>query len=495
MRGLLLLPLLAALSGCGGFYSVRVPYRLPASPAAVSARPALGALYLVLVPPEGAADREPGLAGLLGRQGPDMDLPALAGAAAAAIRTPSVKVCAWNVERASASAGAFASRFSPTGLLEISLSRPSISSGKEERRVTVTEKGKSRQVKSKVWVYTAVVGADVRLLSWPDRRQLDSWSDSETVSEERVDDSRDPEDWYSGWEDRLFKELAGKVAARYSGRTVFRSRPLFAKNKDKLSEKALALARSGDWSGAAAIWRERAAAGGGWRDYLGLAVASELSGDLPAARGYYDRARAASGGGKAASSVRWEEIFGDIDYASSAPPERACDDSWFGVKTVLLPFSDETNSVDGPPLVRQLVYDRLREAGYDLVPLEAADEALRRRGYSDGGQLAAARPEEIAAWLGAGRLIYCDISDYGEVIAGVYNRRMIAGTARIWEKGAPEVSIRESVIKISTQKSLLGGLASQLARGLMERIGNKPLGLEAGLFARQLSSDLPAMSR
>ena len=493
MRKVLLLPLLAGLAGCGGFYSVRVPYRLPTGPSAASYRPALTALYMVLIPPEEAADSNPGLAGLLGKTGPDMDLPALARATAADLEAPSVKVCAWNVEKGSAAAGSFAPRFGPSGLLELSLSRPSLSLEKEERSVTVTEKGKSRQVKSKVRVYTASFSAGVRLLSWPDRKPLDGWSDSVKVSEERMDDALEPEDWYSGVEGRLFAELAGKVAARYSGRTVFRSRPLFAEKKDKLSEKALSLARSGDWSGAAAIWRERAATAG-WRDYLGLAVAAELSGDLPAARGYYGRAKAASAGDKAASGVRWGEIYGDLDYASSRPPERACDGSWFGVKTALLPFSDETSSVDGPPLVRQLLYDRLREAGYDLVPLESTDEVLRGRGFSDGGQLTAARPEQIAGWLGAGRLIYCDISDYGEIMAGVYDRRMVAGTARIWEKGAGEISLSESVIKISAQKSLLGGLASQLAKGLAERVRNKPLGPEAGLFARQLSSALPARS-
>ncbi len=497
MKKIPILTFLALLAGCGGYYSVKVPYRVPGDPAAAAARPALGALYLVVRPPnDPIAEKAGGLAGLLGKSLPDMDLPGLGALTARAVNAPGSRICAWAVEKVDSPPGIFAPRFSPSGLMVVSLKKPAITVSRRERSVVRYDKNKNKEtVKTTVWVYSASLAADVRVLSWPDKAVLDSWADSESYSEERFDDSREKQDWYAAGEEKLFNKLAGKIAARYTGHMAYRFRPLFKVKKDAESEKALSLARSGSWAGAVEIWRARAERTGGWRDYLGLAVAAELSKDPGAARDYYKRAQAASSGDKAAKPVRWADIYRDIDSVVSEPQERPCDGSWFAVRTAVLPFADETTSIDGPILARQLVFDRLKAAGYDLMPLEETDELLRRHGFSDGGQLAAAAPEKIAGWLGAGRLVYCDISDYGEIMAGIYNRRMIAGTARVREKGGAEFSFRESVIKIKTQKSLIGGLASQLAKGMMERIKNKPLGYEAGLFSRQVAGDLPADAR
>lgn len=490
MKKALLIPLLF-LTACGGYRTVRVSHR---SPGLASARPAIEAVYLALKRPEPLLkEKTDGLAALAGELRPDMDLQDLGRQVAGILRIPGSRVCAFAVEKGDVLPGAFAPRFAPTGVLELSLTDPALSSVREERTVVRNDKKKGRRkVKTQVWVYSASISARIRLLAWPGREEVDSWSARVSVSEDRFDESRAPASWYVSKEEKLFKELAARIGTRYAGRRADRRRPLFSVEDDKDSEKAVSLACKGKWEKAAAIWRGRASSGGGWRDLLGLAVAAEVSKDHGGALELYRKARAAAKGDKKAKPVRWSEIYRDLENAMSFSGTKECGGDWFGVRTAVLPFSDQTTSIEGPELLRRLLFERLEQAGYDLLPLERTDEILSRHGYSDGGQLAAAKPEALKRWLGAGRLIFTDISDYGEIMAGIYNRRMVAGSAKLWEAGSPEVSFEEAVIRVSTQKNLIGGLALQLTRGLAERMIRKPLGYEAGVFSRRLSSNFPA---
>lgn len=489
--------LLVLLSGCGNYYSVRVPYQVPDSPNARAARAAMGGLYLVVKTPAPAEENAlSGLAGaLLNSTGPGFSPAALAQRSARALTRPGSRVCAWRVDKGAAEA--FDAELKPSGILTLAVARPSVSSRKEERSSFYYDKKKQKQtVKNKVWAYGAALNAQVRLAAWPAKTVLDSWTETFTWAEDRYDNSKDANDWYAENEEKLFSALTSRLVARYAGRPVERLRPVFFRKGDKESEAAVKLAQQNDWAGAEGLWLKRAAAAGDWRDYLGLAVSAELKKDYSGAADYYRQAQKRAAGDKEAAKVFWEQISGDLDLAMAAAPSSGCAGGWFGVKTAILPFTDETTSLDGPPLVRQLLFERLKESGYDLVPLEAVDDALRRRGYSDGGQLAAAKPEEIAAWLGAGRLVYCHLTDFGEVMAGVYNRRMVKGSVNVWDAASKSgLAFDESVVKVKTPKSFLGGMFSQLAKGLAERIKNKPLAYEAGLFAVQAAENLPGAPR
>ncbi len=485
--------LAALLSGCGNYFNARVPYVLPDSPNAASARQAMGGLYLVV------RTKAPSAAGtllgsLLNTAGPEDNPDALAARAARALTRPGMRVCAWRVDRSGAGSDVFAGPLAPSGVLEITVSRPSVSARKEERSSAYYDKNKKRrETKTAVWVYSASMNAGFRLLSWPAGTPLDSWNDTFTYSEDRHDKAGDADDWYAENEHKLYGALAAKLAARYAGRQVVRLRPVFRKKGDRQSEEAASLANRNEWGRADGIWLARSAAGGGWRDYLGLAVSAELRKDYTDAAGYYRQAEARSAGDKEAAILNWAGIYRDLEIAAATVPASGCSGGWFGVRTAVLPFTDETTSIDGPPLVRSLLYERLRESGYNLVPLEETDETLRLHGFTEGGQLAAAKPGDIAAWLGAGRLVYGDLTDFGEIMAGLYNRRTVKGSVKVWDAASKEsVSFEESVVRVKTPKSFLGGMFGQLAKGLAERIKNKPLAYEAGLFSVQAAGNLPA---
>ncbi|MBI4350189.1 MAG: hypothetical protein HY550_02015 [Elusimicrobia bacterium] len=491
-KKLFFIPLLALLAGCGNYFSARVRYLVPDLPGAAAARPALSGLYVTVKAEPAAAGTALGslAASLMNKSGPEFRPAELARRAAKALNRPGARVCAWRVDK-TGEGDVFLPEIKPKGLLAINADRPSASSKKEERVSVYYDKKKQKQtVKNKVWVYSSSLHAEVKLYSWPAMELLDSWADTFAYAEDRFDESKDAGDWYADNEEKLFSAVTARLVARYAGRPVERFRPVFSKKGDKASEEAGQLARHDRWEKAEEIWRPRAAEGS-WRDTLGLAVSAELRKEHAAAEALYREAQARSAGDKEAAVVRWAEIYRDLELVSSTRAAAGCDGEWFGERTALLPFSDETTSVDGPPLVRQLVYESLKAGGYNVVPLEETDNILQAHGFSDGGQLAAAKPGNLAAWLGAGRLVYCNLTDFGEIMAGVYNRRMIKGSVRVWEDGGPEYSFEESVVKVKTPKNFAGGLLGQLAKGLVERIKNKPLAYESGLFSQQVTENLP----
>lgn len=489
----LLLALLPVLGGCGNYFSVKVPYDSPDLPAAAAARPALSALYVtVRTAPPAEENLLGALAALALKKSPLEFRPdELARGASRAVNRGAARVCAWRVDKTGAP-DAFPVTLAAAGALELAPAAPSVSARQEERTTYYYDKNKKQQaVKNKVWAYSASIFAEVKLYSLPDRALLDSWADTFTYSEDRADDSADPGDWYADNEEKLFSALTARLAARYAGRRVERFRPVFKVKKGAASEEAARLASRGDWDKAEAVWRSRLPAAD-WRDSLGLAVGAELRKDYAGAAGHYREAQRLAAGRKEAAPVRWAEIYRDLELAASTAPASGCGTAWFGVRTAVLPFTDETTSVDGPPLVRRLLYERLKAAGYDLVPLEQTDELLRRHGFSDGGQLTAAKPAELARWLGAGRLLYCNLTDFSEVMAGVYNRRMVKGSARVWDAATgTETLFEESVVKVKTPKNFVAGMFGQLAKGLAERIKNKPLAYESGLFSGQVAENLP----
>ena len=108
----------------------------------------------------------------------------------------------------------------------------------------------------------------------------------------------------------------------------------------------------------------------------------------------------------------------------------------------------------------------------------------------------AVTPERVAAWLGADRLVFGDISEFNDVNVGVYKKRVVAGTLRLWEKASKsDVWSREEKVTNSSlairgkdvAASFLGGLASSW----FDRLKKKPLGAEVEEFVRRELERLP----
>ena len=100
-------------------------------------------------------------------------------------------------------------------------------------------------------------------------------------------------------------------------------------------------------------------------------------------------------------------------------------------RIAVLPTANETNDLDGPVFVRQLIYDHLAQRGAALVPIAKVDETLNANGFTDGGQLRAAKPEDMGQWLGVDTLFYVTLADFGYINVGFYFQRKVNIVGRL----------------------------------------------------------------
>ena len=490
------LPLLI-FCGCGNYYSVKIPYYLPEGNNIAETKKALSFLYIAVKAPPEPEESALGdlVGGLINGRRVEMDTYEFARKTALTFSGPDMKVLAYRVFRTREESDPYIRYFNPSGILALEISDPAVSARKENRSNVFYDKKKVKQtVKSVVWVYSASISAGIRLVSGADGKVLDKMSDTFAYTEERSDNNKSAADWYAENEAKLFGAVTVRLSGRYLGRQVLRARPLFRKKDDPVSAKAADLAQRGKWSEAEKIWSARLPEHNDWRDMLDLAVAAEVRKDYSSAKGYYQRARESSTGDPEAKPANWGEILGDLDIMlSTGSAARPAGEDWFAASVAILPFTDETTSIDGPPMLRTLISESLKDAGYRLQPLEDTDKILLSHGFTQGGQLGAADQAEICKWLGVERLFMGDINEFGEVMAGVYNRRMIKGRIMLWDLKSGDFvwALDTGVIRVSTSKNFLGGMFSQLAKGLIERIKNKPLAYEASVFSAKTVSALP----
>ena len=489
--------LLVMLAGCGNYNSVRVPYFLPESDNA-EVKKALSSLYIAVnAPPEPDVSITEDIVGRL-VNGPrtELDPNELAGKAAFALSKAGVRVLAYRVFRTKEESDPYARYFDPSGVLELKVSGLAVSVRHENRPKASYNPGTKLWVNANnsVWVYTAVFKTDISLSAGAGGKELDKFSETFTRTEEMPENRTTAAVWYAGNEAKLFDTVAARLSERYVGRSVLRSRTLFRKKDDPESVNAAELAQSGKWSEAENIWSGRLRKKTDWRDLMDLAVAAETRKNYQGAKNYYLSARSASAGDKEAAAANWNEILSDLDIMlSTGSAARSSGANWFAGAAAILPFTDETTSIDGPPMIRTLLYESLKAAGYRLQPLEETDKLLLSHGLTQGGQLGAADQAELCKWLGVERLFYGDINEFGEIITGVYNSRTIKGRAMLWDLKAGNFiwELDAAVSKVETPNSFLGGILSQLSKDLMERLKNKPLAYEASLFSGKIAGALP----
>ncbi len=490
-----LVPLLL-FCGCGNYYSARIPYFLPENNNIIETKRALSSLYIAVKAPPMPEESAMGdiVGGLMNGRRVELDTYKFAGKTALAFSGPGIKVLAYRVFRTQEESDPYIRYFNPSGILELKISDPAVSVLKENRSSVSYDKDNQRQtVKSVVWVYSASISVNIRLSAGADGKVLDKMSDSFDYTEERSDHGKSAADWYAENEAKLFSAVAARLSSRYIGRPVLRARPLFRKKDDSESARAADLAQRGKWTEAENIWSARLREHNDWRDMIDLAVAAEARKDYRAAKNYYLRGREASAGDSEAKPANWGEILGDLEIMLSTGSAVPAGEDWFAVPAAILPFTDETTSIDGPPMLRTLIREALAASGYRLQTSEETDNILLSHGMTQGGQLGAADQAEICKWLGVERLFYGDINEFGEVMTGIYNRRMIKGRVMLWDLKAGNFiwGLDTVVVKVNTSKSFLGGMFSQLAKGLMERIKNKPLAYEGTVFTGKVVEALP----
>jgi len=137
----------------------------------------------------------------------------------------------------------------------------------------------------------------------------------------------------------------------------------------------------------------------------------------------------------------------------------------------VLPFDNETTSLEAPVRLRKLVYARLGGPGSDRV-----DSALKGMGISEGGQLGAVTPAEIGAAVGAAALVYGKVEAFDYQNLGFVRRKIVrlklkvvsaADGAVLWESTGEGRSSDATVKETEGKKRFFEGIVEQAAEKLL----------------------------
>lgn len=165
-------------------------------------------------------------------------------------------------------------------------------------------------------------------------------------------------------------------------------------------------------------------------------------------------------------------------------------------RVAVLPMANDTNDLDGPILVREMIFQQLARRGYQLVPLAETDQILKTQGFTDGGQLGATTPQKIGEWLGTDGLFYSTLEDFNYINVGFYTQRLVKVSGRL--VNAPtgerlwETERSASTRNIATNKKDAERLAAtQLAIKAIEKAAHRPLQPESRMMVDNLLSTLP----
>lgn len=474
--------LCAALAACGPA-RVRVAYPAADSAEDRARAKALSQVYLVF-----------------GEEDADAGMGAFASALDAALKARGGAVLAYRA--APAGDDPFLAELAPSAVLAVGLSLGPLTRTDFEREVAVKDKdGKEEKRKAAYTRLSRALEATASLRppgggpgSGALRVRVEESEEKPRAEAGKVDAAA----WTKRHGEKLVRSAARRLAlALPSSRVVTRERVVYADKEDRASTEAAAKAGAGDWEAASALWAGRLEEGrGGWRDVWNLAVAAEQRQAYAEAARLFTKAGAAAGSDPEAAKVPFAQAAQDAERGAelASRSERAA--AYFARPVAVLPFSDDTVSVDGPANLRRMTAEALRRGGYAVQDLEETDAALRRRGFSQGGQLARGRPEDFSRWTGAERLVFAHVAEFRNVMLGFLGRREVAGRLWVWDAAAEAETYAAEKSAVSQDGTADGAeasarLAEQLGKALLEAWRGRPLAAESTLWVVRSLSGLP----
>ncbi|OIO04527.1 MAG: hypothetical protein AUJ52_15080 [Elusimicrobia bacterium CG1_02_63_36] len=152
----------------------------------------------------------------------------------------------------------------------------------------------------------------------------------------------------------------------------------------------------------------------------------------------------------------------------------------------VLPFNSMSTSLRGPQLLRELTQQKLSGFGWDPVPLEAADAALRGIGISDGGQLRSIASEKVAAALGVDRYVVGMVNDFSDQNLGFVRRRIVELELSVVDGKSGE-TLWKNTGRFEKSKAALSRKKAELSflEGVLENAAEKAYGKPMDQESRQ----------
>lgn len=170
------------------------------------------------------------------------------------------------------------------------------------------------------------------------------------------------------------------------------------------------------------------------------------------------------------------------------------------VETVaVLPFDSESNDVNAPDIMQELVAMALAKSCYKVSEVKAVNEKLESAGIVDGGQLAVIDPTKLGKDLNVQALMFGNVESFDYTNIGFYLQRKVtlelrmvevASGQTIWENSGSKAHRELNLEKDKAANAFVRGIADQA----VEKLFNSPLEEEAKLATISALRTLPGFA-
>lgn len=165
----------------------------------------------------------------------------------------------------------------------------------------------------------------------------------------------------------------------------------------------------------------------------------------------------------------------------------------------ILPFDSESNDVNAPDIMQQLVYAALKPSVYQIQDIDKTNQHLEKVGIRDGGQLAVVNPTKLGKDLAVHALIFGYVESFGYTNIGFYSERKVklnlklvevATGSTLWENTGGDATRALALDKDAATKAFVSGLADKL----VDKVFKNPLEKESKQSVIQCLRTLPGYS-
>lgn len=162
----------------------------------------------------------------------------------------------------------------------------------------------------------------------------------------------------------------------------------------------------------------------------------------------------------------------------------------------VLPFENLSNDLTAETMLRDMVIKGLNRKGWFVLSREAVDEKLKTIGITDGGQLNAITPKELANLLACSYLFYGRIDDFKFQNLGYVIRKKVEISGKIVRSSDEAVLFDGTDSSSDTKVFLKSDEAREAfikynALKLVENIMERPLYKESVEAVDKLLSKIP----
>lgn len=167
----------------------------------------------------------------------------------------------------------------------------------------------------------------------------------------------------------------------------------------------------------------------------------------------------------------------------------------------VLPFDNQSNSVEAPVFMQKLVRDALASGGYAVQSFEDTTARLREAGITQGGQEKSKTPAELAAILRVSAVVYGRVTSFSYKTLGFYQSREVGMHAELVASDGTKLWAQTMVatrreVNTDAAKSLgdfAWSLGGQLVVKAIEKMVSHPLYPEMLRCVHDLTMTLPSV--